>query len=73
MKQSVALFILNSKVETIIRSVEIYSIIGQIYSKIMTKIGKCQAEGMGWVVDSMIEKNINISEYKLLNKWQQLH
>ena len=59
MKQNVYLitFYLKSKREIIIHDTDIDSIFQSIYSTIMTKIRKYQAEDLGWTFDSVIEKS----------------
>ena len=38
-----------------------------MFSTIMTKIQKYQAEGLGWTIDLIIEQKISISKYEPLN------
>ena len=57
---------MSSKAEIIIHSSEIDYVFESMYSVIMTKVWRYQAEVSGWNMDSMIEQNINISKYKPL-------
>ena len=49
-----SIFYLDSKAETVILGTDIDRVFESIYSTIMTKIWKCQAEGLGWTIDSVI-------------------
>ena len=60
-------FYSNSKKEIIIYVTDIDEEFEWIYSMIMTKIWKYQAEGRGCAFDSVMEQNINILIYRLLS------
>ena len=57
---------LRSKAETIINQSDIYDVFESIYSPITSNIQKSLGKGSGWIIDSVIEHNINISKYNLL-------
>ena len=54
------------KVETIISESDIDDIFASVYSKIISKINKSFRIGSGWIIDSAIDHNTNISKHKPL-------
>ena len=57
---------MNLKAEAIIHDADMDSIFESIYGTIMAKIRKCQAEGSGWTIDSVIVENIKVLKCKPL-------
>ena len=53
---------MNRKVETIIHDSDTDNAFELLYSTIMTKIQKYQAEGSGAITDSVVNENTNISD-----------
>ena len=51
-------FYSNSKSETVINGV-----FGSIYTTIISNIQKPLEKGSGWIIDSIIDHDINISKY----------
>ena len=60
------LYILNTKAETTIIESDTDDILESIYSTITSKIQKSLGQGSGWIIDSAIDHNINISKYNPL-------
>ena len=56
-------FYSNSKAETIINWSNIDCIFESIYSTIVSNIQKSLGQGSGWIADSVINHNVNISKY----------
>ena len=56
----------NSKAETIINESDTNDIFESIYSMIILNIQKSLEKGLGWIIDSVIDHNINISNYNPL-------
>ena len=52
------------KVETIISESDIDDIFASVYSKIISNISKSFGIGSGWITDSAIDHNTNISKHK---------
>ena len=59
-------FYSNSKAETIINEREIDDdVFKSIYTTIISNIQKFLGKGSGWIIDSVIDHNINISKCNL--------
>ena len=58
-------FYLQPKVETIINKSDIDDAFESIVTTVISNIQKCLAKGSGWIIDSFIEHNINISKQNL--------
>ena len=56
----------QSKAETIINESDIDGVFESIYSPIRSNIQKYLGKGSGWILDSVIGHNINISKYNIL-------
>ena len=56
-------FYSNSKSETIINDSDIDAVFESIYSTIISNIQKYLGKASGWIIDSVIDHNINISKY----------
>ena len=59
-------FYSHSKAETIINESDIDDVFESIYTTIISNIQKSLGKGSGWINDSVIEHNINISMYNPL-------
>ena len=59
-------FYLKSKAETIINESDINDVFESIYTAIISNIQKSIGKGSGWIIDSFIGHNINISKYNPL-------
>ena len=57
-------FYSNSKKETIANESD--DVFESIYTTIILNISKSLEQGSGWIIDSVIDRNINISKYNLL-------
>ena len=57
---------MHSKVETVINKIDIDDLFESIYSTVISKIQKSLGQGSGWIIDSVIDHNINISKYNPL-------
>ena len=57
---------MNSKVEAIINQTDINDAFESIYSTIMSNMQKSLGKGLGWIIDSVIDDNINIPKYNPL-------
>ena len=55
-------FYSNSKADTIVNEGEINDVFESIYSTIILNIQKCLRQDMGWITDSVMNHNINISK-----------
>ena len=58
---------MSSKFETIINESDIDDAFESIYSTIISNIQKSLRKGSGWIIDSVVDHTINISEYKSLS------
>ena len=65
-KQNLAPFIQTQKAETIINEIDIDDVFESIYTTIISNIQKLLRKISGWIIDSVIDHNINISKYKPL-------
>ena len=59
-------FYSNSKAETVINENDIDDVFESIYSTIISNMQKYIGQGSGWIIDSVIDHNINISKYNPL-------
>ena len=59
-------FYSNSKAETFINENDIDDVFESIYSTIISNMQKYIGQGSGWIIDSVIDHNINISKYNPL-------
>ena len=59
-------FYSNSKAETIINESDINEVFKSIYITIISDIQKSLGQGSGWIIDSVIDNNINIWKYNPL-------
>ena len=59
-------FYSNSKKETIINESAIDAVFKSICVTIMSNIQKSLGNGLDWITDSVIDRNINISKYIVL-------
>ena len=59
-------FYSNSKAETVINESDINDVLESIYGTIISSIQKSLGNGSVWIIDSVIDDNINISKYKPL-------
>ena len=59
-------FYFYSKVETIINECDIDDVFESIYGTIISKIQKFLRQDSGWIIDTVIDHKINISEYNPL-------
>ena len=57
---------MHSKVETVINKIDIDDLFESIYSTVISNIQKSLGQGSGWIIDSVIDRNINISKYNPL-------
>ena len=57
---------MHTKEETIINKIDIDDLFEWIYSTVISNIQKSLGQGSGWIIDSVIDRNINISKYNLL-------
>ena len=60
------IFYLNSKAETIINQNDIDGVFESVYTIIISNIQKSIRNGLGWIVDSVIDHSIDISNGKPL-------
>ena len=60
------------KAETIINESDIDNVFKSIYTTITPNISKSLGKVSGWIIDSAIEHNINISNYNRFY-WKQLY
>ena len=58
----------HSKAETVINESEIDDVFKSIYTTIISNIRKSLVEGSGWIIDSVIKHNNNISKYNPLGR-----
>ena len=58
-------FYSNSKAQTVINDTDIANI-GSIYSIVISNIQKSLGQDLGWIIDSVIDRNINISKHNPL-------
>ena len=56
----------SSKVEIIINETDIDDVFQSIYTTIISNIQKSLGEGLGWIIDSVIDHTISISVYNPL-------
>ena len=56
----------NSKAETIINESDINDLFEPIYSTIISNMQNSLGKGSGWIIDLIINHDINISKYSLL-------
>ena len=56
-----------SKAETVINESDIIDVFESIYSTIVSNIQKSLAKSLGWIIDSVVDHNINISKCKPLS------
>ena len=59
-------FYLSSKAEIIINESDIDDVFQSIYTTIIKNIQKSLGKGSGWIIDSVIDRTINISKYNPL-------
>ena len=59
-------FYLKSKAGTIINESDINDVFEPIYTAIISNIQNSIGKGSGWIIDSFIDHNINISKYNPL-------
>ena len=59
-------FYLKSKAGTIINESDINDVFEPIYTAIISNIENSIGKGSGWIIDSFIDHNINISKYNPL-------
>ena len=57
---------MHTKAETIINKIDIDDLFEWIYSTVISNIQKSLGQGSGWIIDSIIDRNINISKYNPL-------
>ena len=55
-------FYSNSKADTIVNEGDINDVFESIYSTIILNIQKCLRQDFGWITDSVMDHNINISK-----------
>ena len=65
-KQSMAIFIQAQKAEIIFNESDIDDVFQSIHTTIISNIQKYLGKGSGWIIDSVIDRTINISKYNLL-------
>ena len=63
-KHYTTLFIQTQKKKTIANESD--DVFESIYTTIILNISKSLEQGSGWIIDSVIDRNINISKYNLL-------
>ena len=56
-------FYFNSNRDTIINESDIDDVFESIYTAIISNIWKSLGKGSGWIIDSVIDHNINILKY----------
>ena len=56
----------NSKAETVINESDTDDVCEPIYSTIISNTQKYLGQGSGWIIDSVLDHNINISKYNSL-------
>ena len=56
-------FYSNTKAETIITKKDIDNIFESIYTTIISNIQKCLEKGSGWIINSVVDHNIDILKY----------
>ena len=54
-------FYLHSIAETVIKESDIGDVFESIYTTVISNIQKSYGKGTDWIIDSVIEHNINIS------------
>ena len=59
-------FYYSSKPETIINETDDDDVVKSIYTKSISNIQKPPGKGSGWIIDSVIDHNINFSKYNHL-------
>ena len=59
-------FYSNSKAETVINESDINDVLESVYGTIISSIQKSLGNGSVWIIDSVIDHNINISKYNPL-------
>ena len=59
-------FYSNSKAETIVKEIDIDNIFRSIYATIISNIQKPCGKVSGWIIDSVLDHNINISKFNRL-------
>ena len=64
MQQNISLFILTQKLKQFLMRVTLMR--SKIYTKIILNIQKYLGKGSGWIIDSAIDHNIDISKYNPL-------
>ena len=52
----------HSKAETVISHSDINDVLESIYTTIISSIQICFGEVSGWIIDSVVDHNINISK-----------
>ena len=57
---------MNSKAETMINESDINDAFDPVYSTIISNIQKSTGKGSAWIIDSIIDRNIDISKYNPL-------
>ena len=55
---------LTSKTETIINESDVDDVFKSIYTTIITNIKKSLGKSSSWIIDSVIDHNINVSKYR---------
>ena len=67
MKENITLFFSNSKAKIrIINEKDIDDVFESIYGTLISNIQKSQGKGSCWIIDWVIDHNINISKYNPL-------
>ena len=59
-------FYSNSKAETIINLSDIDDVFKSIYITAISNIQKSLGQGSGWIIDSVIDNNVNVSKYNII-------
>ena len=60
------IFYSNSKTETTINESDIDDVFESIYNTIISNIQKSLGKGSSWIIDSVIDRDINVSKYNPL-------
>ena len=56
----------NSKIESIINKTDIHDVFQSIYSNIMSNTQKSLGQDSDWIIDSVIDHSLDISNYNQL-------
>ena len=65
-KWNIALFIQTQKQKQLLMKVLLMILFESVYSTIISNIQKSPGKGSGWIIDSVIDQNINIWKYNSL-------